>query len=210
MRAASTSPFASGAKSTSMTSPGRQYDEACSTAGPLNPRCVTSSFSRNFGPRCACTSRPRRLRPTRSSSSPARRSSQAAPAPAAVRITFNPNCRASSYASPVAPIFGIDNPPVATTSALGRELARRAARHGSRPDAALDTQSPRTFSRISTCPRVTFHQQHVHDLARGVVAEQLPQRLLVPLDSVALDEFEKVSRLVKRQRRLRESADSPR
>ena len=36
-----------------MASPGRQYDEACSTAGPLNPRCVTSNFSRNIGPRFA-------------------------------------------------------------------------------------------------------------------------------------------------------------
>ncbi len=37
----------SGAKSTTSSSPARQYDDACNTAGPLNPRCVTSIFSLN-------------------------------------------------------------------------------------------------------------------------------------------------------------------
>ena len=46
-------------------------------------------------------------------------------------------------------------------------------------------------------------QQHIHDLPRRVIAEQLSQRFLVPLDSVPLDQFKKVLRLVERQRGLR-------
>ena len=51
---------------------------------------------------------------------------------------------------------------------------------------------------------LALRQQHIHDLPRRVIAEQLPQRLLVPLDPVSLDKFKKMARLVQRQRRLRE------
>ena len=44
---------APGAISISTASPGRQYDETCKIAGPLNPRCVTSIFSRKLPRRFA-------------------------------------------------------------------------------------------------------------------------------------------------------------
>jgi hypothetical protein len=50
---------------------------------------------------------------------------------------------------------------------------------------------------------LALSQQHVNNLPRGMVAEQLPQRFLMPLDAVSLDKFKKMPRLVKCQRRLR-------
>ena len=49
-----------------------------------------------------------------------------------------------------------------------------------------------------------LRQEHVEDLTRRVIAEELAEGFLVPPDSVALDEFEKVLRLVERERGLRE------
>ena len=45
-----------------------------------------------------------------------------------------------------------------------------------------------------------FGEQHVEDLTGGVIAEELAERFLVPLDSVALDEFEEVLWLVEGER----------
>ena len=199
--AASSSPAgSSGAKSTVIASPARQYDEACSTAGPLSPRCVTSSFSRNAGPRAACavTSAETPANSVQLFSDPPSTSGTSA---GRGSTTFNPNCRARSYASPVAPIFGIDSPPVATTSA---PALNSPAEHTTRnsPDTALHRNPARIQPNIHPAP-LALRQQHVHDLPRRVIAEQLPQRLLVPLDSVALHKFKKMPRLIPRQRRLR-------
>ena len=46
--------------------------------------------------------------------------------------------------------------------------------------------------------------KHVEDLAGGVIAEELAQCLFVPLDSVALDKFEEVLRLIESQGRFGE------
>jgi hypothetical protein len=46
--------------------------------------------------------------------------------------------------------------------------------------------------------------KHVEDLAGGVIAEELAQCLFVPLDSVALDKFEEVLRLIESQSRFGE------
>ena len=47
-------------------------------------------------------------------------------------------------------------------------------------------------------------EQQSHDLSRAPVAEQLPQRLLVPRDAVAVDQRDEVVCGVARQRRLGE------
>src|SRR5690606_16183378 len=52
--------------------------------------------------------------------------------------------------------------------------------------------------------RRAFGEQHVDDLPRRSVAEQLPERLLVPGDAVALHQREEVLRGVPAQRRLGE------
>jgi hypothetical protein len=46
---------------------------------------------------------------------------------------------------------------------------------------------------------IAFGEEHVEDLARRTIAEELAERLFVPLDSVAADQFEKVLRLIARQ-----------
>ena len=52
--------------------------------------------------------------------------------------------------------------------------------------------------------RGTFVQQHRDDQARGDVAEQLPQRFLIPGDMVFFHHRQKIRRRVARQRRLAE------
>src|SRR3546814_14881691 len=72
--------------------------------------------------------------------------------------TFNPNCLASSYAQHVAPILGMEGPPVAITSA-GAYSQRPAHFTCKRPSPGLTLQiSPP--SRTSTEPSANSHHQH--------------------------------------------------
>ena len=85
--------------------PGRQYDEACSTAGPLSPRWVMSIFSRNAGAVLLPVPEPA-ARATTSAATPASSVHRASSPPSTSgtsagrgSITRNPNWRARSYAS---------------------------------------------------------------------------------------------------------------
>jgi hypothetical protein len=102
----------------------------------------------------------------------------------------------------VAPIFGIDGPPVAITRAgasaylvaIGDTIAP--VRMADVADRPAERDPHRT-------PGALVHQ-HRDDLARGAVAEELTQRLLVPGDAVLLDQREEILRGVAAQRRLDE------
>jgi hypothetical protein len=50
--------------------------------------------------------------------------------------------------------------------------------------------------------QLALGQQHIQNRSRRSVAEQLPERLLVPGNPVPLNQFDKVSRSIERQRRL--------
>ena len=158
-----------GRRSISTGFPCRQYEEACRIAGPLRPRCVNSSFSRNALPArtAALRCRDPRQAVIRSRSCPAKRERRE-------RRTAlhhaSPNCRATSYPNGVAPIFGIENPPVAITSdraAIAPLMVsncerRRSPRHRA---AGHDPHSRRGAFRLQHIARYR---------ARDTVAEELP------------------------------------
>jgi len=54
-----------------------------------------------------------------------------------------------------------------------------------------------------------FLQQHLDDLPRQAVTEQLPARLLVPGNAVALDQRNEVALRVTAQRRTAKTVDCP-
>src|ERR1700677_2162470 len=123
-----------------------QYEDACRIAGPLNPRWVISMLSRNVGPFAAAAT---------SAETPAR--SQYAPrslafnsngtSPGFVLQIFKPNCRARSYPNELAPIFGIESPPVAITNAGARNSAESVATEN---PSAWRTSRIRTLRNIFT------------------------------------------------------------
>src|SRR6202040_2866743 len=94
-----------------------QYDEACKIAGPLNPLCVNSIFSRKLvRPQDAVTTADTPANSQYSRASPRPKTMGTSPGR---RGTIEcPNCLATSYPKAVAPILEIESPPVATTSAL--------------------------------------------------------------------------------------------
>ena len=95
-----------------MTSaPSRQKEDACRTAGPDRPRWVNSTDSSKAAPSAAARAG------TEVPESAAKRLSEKVSGTSAGRVcvTAWPNRCAMSWASPVAPMAGIDLPPVATT-----------------------------------------------------------------------------------------------
>src|SRR3546814_6518244 len=66
-----------------------------------------------------------------------------------------------------------------------------------------DTRFPyTTLFRSAHAGHLALVEQHAHDLLRGLVAEQLPELLLVVRDAVVLDHGDEVGRRVARQRGL--------
>ncbi len=115
--------------------------------------------------------------------------------------TRKPNCCATWYPNGVAPIFGIDKPPVAMTKDRAEKTPRSVSR---RKPSSWTTSRTRVLNRIVTASRGTLLLQHGNNIARCPVAKELPQRLLVPWDLVLLYQLQKISRSVAGKRGLGE------
>ena len=121
--------------------------------------------------------------------------------PGRVSVTATPNCAATRSAKSVAPSFGIESPPVASTSDA----------HASSPwlVASVKPPGPRTLSTSQpVCDPhargLRLRQQQRDDLARAAVAEELAELLLVEAHAVLLDQRDEVGRRVARERRAAE------
>ena len=118
--------------------------------------------------------------------------------------TGTPNWRATSYPKPLAPIFGIDKPPLATTN---DPVDKRGVigQHNKFAQLAA-VESIRAFYFPDVCSQKdpdirvgTFTQQHGRDLLRRAIAKELPQSLFVVSDTMSFDQGDEISRCVTRQ-----------
>ncbi len=174
-------------------------------AGPLSPRCVKRKCSVNFGPPLsACTvhgaEMPLSARQNSSSAPPKVNGTN----PARGGIMRSPNCPAIRYAKSLAPNFGSDRPPVAITSRGANSVSSCVSTTKPPPSSTRRTDFTSAPVRIHHVRVGAFVQQHVRDLARAVVAEKLPQLLLVPANAVALHKRQEILRRVAGQGRLAE------
>ena len=83
-------------------------------------------------------------------------------------------------------MLGIDRPPLATTSDGAVKPAVRRRQRESAVAGAVDAVDAATGLDAHAGGRA-FVEQHLHDLLRRLVAEQLPEFLLVVGDAVAID-----------------------
>ena len=106
-------------------------------------------------------------------------------------IKRRPNRFAMRYAKSVAPIFGIDRPPVATTTRCATIVPARGP----------ETEAPGRSRAIvddayGSAPLhaagLAFGDQHRDDPFARLVAEQLAPMLLVEADAMALDQRDEV------------------
>ncbi len=112
-----------------------------------------------------------------------------------------PNCCAIWYPSGVAPSLGIDSPPVAITKDRPEKTPRSVSRW---KPSSWTTSRTRVLNKIVTPAADTLLLQHGHNIARCLVAKELPQRLLMPWNLVLLHQCQKISRSVAGKRRLGE------